>query len=122
MSEEDNREGDEIEVRHTYSNGYRLHPATGVTGGYQPQGKVKIDFVYDHGYQTQSEKYDREARLLSSITMNPFMTRERQVGVSMNRQDAYESAIWIIAEVLGEGFTQQDVYDAINDLAEDNGQ
>jgi hypothetical protein len=35
-------ETEEIEVKHTKSDNYRLIPANGVSGGIQPQGELKM--------------------------------------------------------------------------------
>lgn len=81
---EDQESSEEIEVRHTFSDSYRLIPANGVAGGVQPQGEIKIDFTYDHNYQTTSELYDPEEGILTGLTMEGHMEREHQVGVTMD--------------------------------------
>jgi hypothetical protein len=112
------QESEEIEVKHTKSDNYRLIPANGVSGGIQPQGELKMDFTYDHNYKTNSEYYSPESGMLTEIRMDGHLEREHQVGVTMGKSQAYETALWILTRILGENVTQQDVENAITPLTE----
>ena len=122
QGEEGVREEDQdlIELKHTYSNSYEVIPATGVTGGYQPNGDFKIDFTYDHDYRTTSERYNRQG-LMVELAMNEFMEREHQFGVSMQPEEAQEAAIWILNRVLGDRVSREELVSAIEDAVEDSG-
>jgi hypothetical protein len=115
-------ETEEIEVKHTKSDNYRLIPANGVSGGIQPQGELKMEFTYDHNYKTNTEYYNPDSGKLSEIRMDGHLEREHQVGVTMEQREAYETALWILTRILGENVTQQDVDDAITQLAEETEQ
>jgi len=118
MSNEESQEPEDIEVRHTYPDDYELHPITGATGGIQPEGQMKIDFVYDHDYQTTSEYYDPDEGFLTGIKINGHMEREHRVGVSMQPRHARSAAVWILSQTLGENVNRQDIQKALRDLVE----
>lgn len=114
MAEDSNNEDvEEIEVKHTFSDSYRLIPANGVDGGLQPQGELKIDFTYDHNYRTTSEMYDPENGILTGLTMEGHMEREHQVGITMDPEQAREVAIWILDKTLGENVTREEIIEGI---------
>lgn len=114
MAEENDELQEEIEVKHTYANSYQLLPATGATAGVQPQGELKIDFVYDHNYKTKSEYYDTEETDWIGMEIEGHLEREHQVGVSMSPENARHAAISILAESLADRVSKQDIYEAIN--------
>lgn len=118
MSDNHNAEREDIEVRHTYPEEYELYPATGVTGGTQPQGDMKIDFVYDHDYRTKKEFYHPEEGFITGIEINGHLEREHKVGVSMRPEQARDTAVWILKELLGDNISSGDIYSALADLVE----
>jgi hypothetical protein len=118
--EEDEEQDEElIELKHTYADSYEVIPATGVSGGYQPNGDFKLDFVYDHDYRTTSERYDQQG-VLVELTMNQYMEREHRFGVSMQPDDAQEAAIWILDRIYGDRVTQEELISAIEDAVSES--
>lgn len=118
MSEQDSTDDDRIEVRHTYSDKYELHPATGVAGGVQPQGDIKIDSVYDHDYRTKSEYYDPETGQYNGLSIDAHMEREHRTGVTMSPQSAYHAAVFLLTNLTGEEVTREEVINQVQQLGD----
>jgi hypothetical protein len=119
-----NEQGPEsYELSHEWNDDYRLVPATGVYGGYQPQGNFKIEFTVDHNQRTKKETYqstDDGVASQVSEKEEDHLVREHKVGVTMAPDHAYSAGCWLIAETIGEGVTREDVNTAISDLVDED--
>jgi hypothetical protein len=111
MSDED-EETDTIEVRHEKSDSFELIPATGVHGGIQPQGNFQFNLTIDHNPEALVDKYlqTEDGHAVKSETdYEDYSVREHLIGVTMSRQDAFSAGCWIIANSIGNEFTEEDI-------------
>lgn len=114
---------EEFEIRHEYADDYRVLPATGISGGRQPGGNVRIDFVLDNNPRIESELVgiDNVGRVVTTLDdqQENFARRTHQIGISMSPENAFNAACWIIAEMLtnyqGLNISQEEVNDLVAD-------
>lgn len=89
-------------LRHEWADDYILRAATGISGGQQPQGNFKLDFVIDHNPEIKRENYEinnSEGRR-TSIQFEDEAVREHVTGVTMSSDDAFSAACWLLAELV----------------------
>jgi hypothetical protein len=102
---------EEITYSHEYSDDYHIEPATGVYGGYQPQGNFKIDFTLDHNRKPKNVTYtvnketgeDEE----STLDYENEDVREHRVGVVMEGEHVFNSACWLISELIPDATNEE---------------
>lgn len=124
-SEEDlEDELDEFRVRLAEADGYTLHPASSTRGGVQMRGDFLFEFYTERYSEPDAAVYSltKEGDIGEHIRNEAYesaIIREKQVGVIMSQVNAFEMAIWTIANLLGDGVSESDVEDVIRDAFED---
>jgi hypothetical protein len=106
-----------IEVRQSERDDFRVVPSTGASGGVQVSGNFQINFLLDQTKYSSTETYSVDEEGLQDLVETddeePYILRERQIGVSMSQNDAFGVAAWMIADLLGEGITTEDIEETI---------
>ncbi|WP_089649883.1 hypothetical protein [Halobacterium hubeiense] len=112
----DPKETEQIEVRHGEKEDFEVLPATGAAGGVQINGNFQMNFLLDQTMYDSKETYELGRDGLQDRVdseTDTHILRERQVGVSMSQNNAFSVATWILADLLGEGITAEDVEETI---------
>lgn len=114
----DEQEGSqEIKVLNEKADDYRVVSATGIRGGVQVRGDVLLDFVLETFDRPDVDIYEFDGQGYGSYVRSEqggeSIERTKQVGVHMTQRNAYQAAIWIIQNILGEGVEEDDVREAI---------
>lgn len=120
----DDDRGEEFRIEFTEADGYTIHPASTVRGGVQMRGDFLFEFFTERYEDPNAAVYsiDSEGGIGDHIRNEEFesaLIREKQVGVMMGQANAFNLAIWTIANLLGEGVTESDVEDVIRAEFED---
>ena len=98
MSSNDGKK--KIEFKYTKSPDYRLKYVNGAFGGPTPKGEIKIDFFIDHMETPDGVVYaiTPNGQIGEEIKRTPLkqpITRELQVGIIANLQDAKSLHEWL---------------------------
>lgn len=95
-------ESAEVDVVQEEADHYEVHPATGAVGGVQVRGNVLLDFVLDRNVPAHTETFSLDDSGLGELVDTKgqrYISREKQVGVSMSQANAFELATFIIADL-----------------------
>lgn len=104
MSEED-PELPEVDVVQEEADHYRVYSATGMVGGVQLRGNVLLDFVLDRNVPAHTETFSLDNGNLAELVDTQgqrYISREKQVGVSMSQANAFDMATQVIADLFEE--------------------
>lgn len=124
MEDESDEKSEEFRIRHTQSDEYSIHPASGVLGGVQLNGDFMFEFYAERFDYPDEEVYEMTAegdigQYLGNEGHSSGVVKEKQVGVSMNQQNAFDLATWTIAKLLGDGVEDVDVEAVLVEAFED---
>lgn len=95
-------EAPKVNVVQEEADHYQVYSATGVLGGVQIRGNVLLDFVLDRNVPAHTETYSLEDGNLGELVGtegNNYISREKQVGISMSQANAYDMATHVIADL-----------------------
>lgn len=95
--------GEEHEIHYRDAESYQVVPASGVVGGMQPGGAMKLDFVIDyltdpHGQTMRTDDGD----VLQETDPEPGrpLIRQKQIGLIVPPSNAVSIGSWMIANAL----------------------
>lgn len=108
----------EVDVVYKEADDYRVVPGTGVRGGVQAAGNVRVDFYVDYQADPEYERFEVSDEGLGDMVERGGelkLVREKQVAVNLNQRDALSIGAWLAATVLGPQIEEEDVLRALSE-------
>lgn len=109
---------EEFRIRYSEHDDYNVHPASSVRGGVQIGGDFLFEFYSERYKGPEAEVYSitPEGNIgdhMRTESSERGAVRKKQIGVMMNQENAFNTAIWTIANLLGDGVSESDVENVI---------
>jgi hypothetical protein len=109
--------GDELRIQTREAEHYEIRPASSARGGVQLQGDFLIEFCFERYSNPEVDIYEFNdmgvgKRVRQEGRKNHIM-REKQTGVMMSQSNAFSVAAWIIADLLGDDVSDEDIEELI---------
>lgn len=95
--------GETHEVHYREDDTYRIVPASGVVGGMQPRGVLKLDFVLDYLTDPSRQTMRTEdGDVVEDVDPEPGrpLIRQKQIGLILHPSNAVSIGSWLIATAL----------------------
>lgn len=108
---------EDFEVTYHQSESYEYVPITGVRGGYQPRGDVKLEFMLDHYPTPEREVYllDDEGSIQSrkEEDVTTDLVREIKFAINVSPTNAFSIAVFTLSKILD--IPQEEVEEGIEE-------
>lgn len=115
---------EEFRMEYTQADHYRVFPASSVRGGVQMRGDFLIEFFTERYQDPGAEVFSITddgalGEHLRTESYDGALMREKQAGIMMSQNNAFDMAIWVIANLLGDDVSDTDVEEVIiNEFSE----
>lgn len=118
VSISDEKISDEFRIEFKESDDYTIRAASSVRGGIQMRGDFLLEFFTERYEDPDASVYsvNEQGDIGEHIRNESFdsaLIREKQVGVMMSQANAFDTGIWMIANLLGDGVSESDVEELI---------
>lgn len=114
---------DELRVVIEEPDDFSVRPASDVRGGVQHRGDFLIEFLMDTyadpGAAIYSIEDGQPGEFLRHEDYNSGIVRRKQTGIVMSQSNAFGMATWVLADLLGEDVTEDDIENALAEAFED---
>lgn len=108
---------DELRVQTREPQNYEIHAASSARGGVQIQGDFLIEFALEKYSNPEVDIYELVdegvGKRVRQEGRKNHIVREKQTGVMMSQSNAFSVGAWIIAALLGEDVSEEDIEELI---------
>lgn len=109
---------EEFRIELNEPDDYTVYAASSARGGVQLSGDFLMEFFIERYREPQAEVFEITdngalGEHLRNESRDSAVVRNKQAGIMMNQNNAFNLSIWIIANLLGDGVTETDVEKAI---------